>query len=238
MQFSGPADRPVRRVRAPDLQQEPCRFRVIIAEDSAEKVIEIAGYVHDHNDSSFIGVANHDQLKLVNEGTAKQYTLNLRHATITGQSRFAHEGVAFPAHSSEEILPDWTDLGHAVTIYVDLGNNGTIDDTLFIDNILDVDERGKGGIPTEFALLQNYPNPFNPSTTIRYEIPAPSHVTLKIFDLLGREVATLVDEPKAAGAYHIVWYGNGINGQAPTGVYLYRLRAGTTVISKKMLLLR
>jgi hypothetical protein len=89
-------------------------------------------------------------------------------------------------------------------------------------------------IPKEFALGQNYPNPFNPSTTIRYELPTRSHVVLKVYNLLGQEVATLVDEKIEAGRYKVVWDAIA----HPSGVYYYRLQAGFFTETKKLVLLK
>jgi uncharacterized delta-60 repeat protein len=94
--------------------------------------------------------------------------------------------------------------------------------------------------PTTFWLAQNYPNPFNPSTTIRYAIAKPSHVTLKVFNLQGQEVVTLVNENKPVGEYEIKWNPASV----PSGVYLYRLQvedpsgAGKFSETKKLILLR
>lgn len=89
-------------------------------------------------------------------------------------------------------------------------------------------------ISGEFRLYQNYPNPFNPSTTIAYDSPHSGFVTLKIFNLLGQEVATLVNEHKSAGYYQVAFDAKGL----ASGVYLYRLQAGLFTQTKKMLLLR
>lgn len=91
-------------------------------------------------------------------------------------------------------------------------------------------------IPTKVELFQNYPNPFNPETTISYSIPKSEHVTLKIYDLLGREVATLVDEYKQAGTYNSKL--NTQNFQLPTGVYFYRLQSGGYSETKKFVLMK
>ena len=93
-------------------------------------------------------------------------------------------------------------------------------------------------IPTIYELSQNFPNPFNPVTTIRYGLPKAERVTLKIYDLLGAEVATLVnDELKVAGYHAAIWDGiNGAGKKVVSGVYFIRLRAGSFVQTKKMLL--
>ena len=94
-------------------------------------------------------------------------------------------------------------------------------------------------IPTTYELSQNFPNPFNPATTIRYGLPKAERVTLKIYNLLGAEVATLVnDEPKAAGYHAAIWDGRDGNGRVvASGVYVYRLQAGSSVIITKKLVM-
>ena len=89
-------------------------------------------------------------------------------------------------------------------------------------------------IPNKFALEQNYPNPFNPTTTITYSIPFDTDVELKIYDVLGKEVATLVKEFKDAGIHSIEFGASKLS----SGVYLYRLQAGTFVQNKKMIVLK
>ena len=89
-------------------------------------------------------------------------------------------------------------------------------------------------IPTKFSLMQNYPNPFNSSSTIKYSIPKSSQVTLKIFNTLGEEIETLVNEEKPVGTYKVNW--NAVN--LPNGVYFYQLKAGDFIQTKKMILLK
>jgi len=89
-------------------------------------------------------------------------------------------------------------------------------------------------MPTNFELSQNYPNPFNPVTKITYQIPKESKVVIKVYDILGAEVASLVDETKEAGYYEIEL--NGIN--LPSGTYIYRMTAGDFVEAKKMVLMK
>lgn len=95
-------------------------------------------------------------------------------------------------------------------------------------------ERFETGIPGSFSLAQNFPNPFNPSTQIQFSLPRRSHVMLTIFDLLGREVATLVSEELSAGSYSTHWDAAGL----PSGVYLYRLHAEGFVQTRMMILMR
>ncbi len=95
-------------------------------------------------------------------------------------------------------------------------------------------------IPTEFELYQNYPNPFNPSTNIQYAISSMQIVTLKVYDILGSEVAALVDEYKSAGSYKVDFNSAGTlhATSLPSGVYFYRLQAGDYSETKKMILLK
>jgi hypothetical protein len=88
--------------------------------------------------------------------------------------------------------------------------------------------------PVSTALMQNYPNPFNPSTTIRYSLSKTDHVTLKIFDVTGREVATLVDAQRSPGDYAVSWSPEGL----ASGTYVYRLVSGSFIETKKLLYLR
>ena len=94
-------------------------------------------------------------------------------------------------------------------------------------------------VPKEFVLGQNFPNPFNPSTTIRYEVSAETRVILKIYNLLGQEVRTLVDAVKGSGRYETQWDGKNAAGkEVASGVYLYRLQAGSFIQTKKMLFIK
>ncbi|MFO7524921.1 MAG: T9SS type A sorting domain-containing protein, partial [Ignavibacteriaceae bacterium] len=93
-------------------------------------------------------------------------------------------------------------------------------------------------IPLSFALHQNYPNPFNPSTKISWQSPAGSHQTLKVYDVLGREVATLVDEYKDAGYHEVEFQLSVGNRQYASGIYYYQLKAGSFIETKKMMVIR
>jgi hypothetical protein len=89
-------------------------------------------------------------------------------------------------------------------------------------------------LPEIYALAQNYPNPFNPSTTIAFSLPHTSYITLEIFNTLGEKVATLLSGEHAAGTYETKWDATG----NASGIYFYRLKAGSFVETKKLILLR
>lgn len=89
-------------------------------------------------------------------------------------------------------------------------------------------------IPTEFSLMQNYPNPFNPFTTITYHLPKTTNVELKVYDVIGNEIATLVNEEKPVGIYNVQFTMNNLS----SGIYFYKLTAGDYVSTKKMILLK
>jgi len=89
-------------------------------------------------------------------------------------------------------------------------------------------------VPAKFCLEQNYPNPFNPATTINYQIPIKSKVTLKVYNSLGEELITLVNENKNAGRYEVNFDGS----KLVSGIYIYRLTAGRYAASKKLILLK
>lgn len=103
---------------------------------------------------------------------------------------------------------------------------------LYKKGLLGVQQNGR--IPEQFSLEQNYPNPFNPSTTIGFSVPAAGHVSLAVYDLLGKHIATLVDQNLDAGRYSANFSALSL----PSGIYFYRLRNGSITETKRMLLLK
>jgi len=106
------------------------------------------------------------------------------------------------------------------------GNWGPVGPVLAVEN--------DNGFPDRFELEQNYPNPFNPSTTIKYELPKASEVRLSVYDKLGHELSTLVNERREAGVHEVKFDAAGLS----SGVYFYRLQAGDFVQLKKLVLLK
>lgn len=91
-----------------------------------------------------------------------------------------------------------------------------------------------GMTPVTYALHQNYPNPFNPSTTIRFDVAAAGHVSLKVYDLLGREVALLLNREVGPGNHSVTWNAEGLT----SGIYFYRIQVNDFVKNRKLVLLK
>ncbi|MGD8306108.1 MAG: T9SS type A sorting domain-containing protein [Ignavibacteria bacterium] len=117
----------------------------------------------------------------------------------------------------------------------DLGYNPYwVDAQVVYDLITDVDDENPVEIPNEFQLYQNYPNPFNPQTRINFSVSELSFVSLKVFDVLGNEIAVLVNKEKRAGTYEVEFNAT----ELTSGVYFYQLRSGTYIQTRKMILIK
>ncbi|MFA5832777.1 MAG: endonuclease/exonuclease/phosphatase family protein [Bacteroidota bacterium] len=106
--------------------------------------------------------------------------------------------------------------------------------TIFTKKVARVAREINSTIPVNMELRQNYPNPFNPTTTIHFTIPSTSFVTLKVYDMLGREISSLVNEEKSAGNYQEWFDANGLS----SGIYMYKITACNSTISKRMMLMK
>jgi len=143
----------------------------------------------------------------------------------------------FPIAIISSLIPDsmYIMVATSLTGNPQVGTEIIVDDFVFLNSVTSM-ERDQH-VPGSFSLAQNYPNPFNPKTTISYQISEAGRVILKIFDVLGREVATLVDQIQIPGIYQAEW-----NMQGASGVYFYRLEAvssgRTFVETKKMAIVR
>ena len=117
-----------------------------------------------------------------------------------------------------------------------VAGSSSLDEIRWWENLLttSVEESIKNPVPNQFELYNNYPNPFNPETTINYSILMPCFVSIKIFNALGNEIKTLLNEEKQAGSYNIEWNADGF----PSGIYFYSLTAGNFRETKKMILLK
>ncbi|MFC1620381.1 DUF3160 domain-containing protein, partial [Candidatus Neomarinimicrobiota bacterium] len=126
--------------------------------------------------------------------------------------------------------PDWVNIYLADSLGVAFFTGRQLPGITYTD----VGTNDPGGLPQSFMLAQNYPNPFNPATTLRYTLPASQYVTLRVYDLAGREVATLVEKHQPAGEYQLVFDA----GDLPSSIYIARLITSEATRSIKMLLLK
>jgi photosystem II stability/assembly factor-like uncharacterized protein len=121
------------------------------------------------------------------------------------------------------------------SLFVNIPQNGNIDSVNFYLNRVSVGiHQISSNVPNEFKLFQNYPNPFNPTTNIKYQISNSSFVSLKVYDILGKEIITLVNEKQIPGFYEVSFNANSL----ASGIYFYRLSAGNFVQTKRMILLK
>ena len=144
----------------------------------------------------------------------------------------------YKPHSPLSVLSGMDPNGMWTLKIIDLvsGNSGTLEAwglKLYFDAISDV-ESDYSIIPNKFEVYQNYPNPFNPSTTIKWQMPETGLVTLKIYDVLGREITMLVNEELSAGKHETIFDASRLS----SGIYFYHLKAGSFIQTKKMLLLK
>jgi len=130
-------------------------------------------------------------------------------------------------------VPDTVHIRIELNIFSNTARPHFFLDDLFFRPIVGVRE-ANGDLPTAYTLSQNFPNPFNPKTTIRFSLPQSNYVTMKVFNLLGQEVARLVSEQLSAGTHTAEWNA----GKMESGVYFYRIQAGTFTGVKKMILLK
>jgi len=208
---------------------------------SYTNIFSYAFVLMEYNNILPVELASFTSLVLQNEKTVQ---LNWTTATETNNS-------GFEIHCKEQNATDWETIGFVPGFgtttepksysFTDEGietgtykyrlkqidYDGTYEYSIEIEIEFDF-------TPREFILSQNYPNPFNPSTIIRYEIPERGFVTLKVYDVLGNEIATLVNEEKSIGSYAVEFNATGL----PNGIYFYQLQAGSFVETKKMILLR
>lgn len=175
---------------------------------------------------------------------------------VTGASRFGYLGndtcTTVKLNAQGELVwsaaysrPD-TGIDNGEHVFVDTAGNVYVTGSSVARNGWDyfaikyrqstvgVEEETQNRVPRSYALRQNYPNPFNPATTISFSLPSQSFVSLRVFDALGREVSTLLAEELPPGSYEQLWNAVGL----ASGVYYYRLQAGSLMETKKLILLK
>ncbi|MBT8386042.1 MAG: T9SS type A sorting domain-containing protein [Ignavibacteria bacterium] len=161
----------------------------------------------------------------------------------TGFHPSAHNSLAFDENDNLYCaIGSSTSIGELISVDINTGF-GSLVGSIGFENLTGMALLPTGlssganettSLPKEFNLSQNYPNPLNPATIIKYQLPELSFVTLKVYDVLGNEVALLVDEEKPAGSYEINFDGS----ELTSGIYFYQLKAGNFIETKKMVLLK
>ena len=140
---------------------------------------------------------------------------------------------------SDPLTPFYSEVDRSATPVNVTGPSTTTDIDFYLRDVLSDVEEEVVMIPESFGLDQNFPNPFNPETTIRYHLPVDANIELSIYNLLGRKMVTLKTGPQTAGTYEVIW--NGLNErseQVPSGVYVFQLKAGEFIQTRKLALIR
>jgi photosystem II stability/assembly factor-like uncharacterized protein len=161
----------------------------------------------------------------IDTGTAVGFNGTMVHTTNGGTEWIGQQSNTLHSLNAVSFIDSRTGIA--------VGDSGTILRTTS-GGLMDVAERGPLFSPSSFVLCQSYPNPFNPSTTIAYELPQSSEVTLSVYDMLGREVSVLVNDRREAGVHKVKFDGAGL----ASGVYFYRLQVGDFVQTRKFVLLK
>ena len=191
-------------------------------------------YTRPFSDQNGIAIENFNNFSAVASITLNASNLSFSSGLINGKTYYMNDvyrDTAYAVHFSSGSLTYSATLpayGSSVYILADSSFH------LTVPSLTLVAEQPQPAIPLAFTLSQNYPNPFNPSTIIQYSIPHSSRVTLKVYDVLGRVVAVLVDEQKNPGTYDVEFEGKSLS----SGVYYYRLTSNNNSDVKRMLLLK
>ena len=247
-----------------DITGSEITFTINIVDNEPIRGIELDIY-HDFSDLTYSGVSRGDKLQgLVNdegdptsdmtilgnwvEDHVKVLAYSVNRARTEGngvEGNLLHltytlaDGVSLPDNISFYFtvvnIPGTSlnpELLNVVCSYPSQDSPATVNTT-----VASADERSI--LPSEYALFQNYPNPFNPSTQITFDVPNSEFVMLRVYNLLGQDVQTLINKSMAPGRYTVEWNGNDmLNNDVASGVYFYELRGKSFISRKKMLLIR
>ena len=156
--------------------------------------------------------------------------------TPSGKSFSINPNETISIEQTIDIETNWDADSLSVVVFVQSSGLKTVyqSETIKYSDLVVSNDDNQNQIPEEFILGQNFPNPFNPSSTIKFSIPTSEFVTLKVFDILGNEVAALVKENKLSGTYEVLFSAARLS----SGVYFYQLKAGEFLQTKKMILMK
>ena len=214
-------------------------------QDVAEIALTASALALAADDSVAFSLTAERQLDLANPGGAKSYDLDIELVSAEGETLFRSSGVPLGAGVAHSTDVDWDSFdGSDITINVDEDGDGNTDTQFTLTNEITETSRddrngadtgdGADGLPAEFALAQNYPNPVAQRTKIAYTLPEAAGVRLAVYDVVGREVAVLVDANKAAGRFEVEFDASFLS----NGVYLIRLQANAFAATRSMVVVR
>ena len=214
----------------------PEHFRIPCERTGSSAVVLVGG--SDLKETDEIGIWTVSQ-KLVGSGVVVHGNALV---TIWGDNNLTTESVEGAVENEPLVLQVWSRIAgktrklETASVVDGLkGKEESVELKFQANSVFVIDTREEPTVPTEFSLAQNYPNPFNPATVIEFGLPQDSRVTLEVFNLLGQEVAVLLPGVDYSAGYHKVSFEART---LPSGIYVYRIRAGDIVQSRKMLLLR
>jgi len=210
-------------------------LRSILSDNGSEKVYNIGDLQLEQDDYFSIRMETGANLFMQNEGGEKLYNLNIINLSLDTVDVYESREIIIESNCSHNLQPLWDSLYVVpVKILIDRDNDGTVDDSMFVENELtDIKHDEHEILPAEFYVSQNYPNPFNQRTVIRYQLPVISEVDLSIYNILGQKVATLVSEKQPAGTYKAEWDAM----EFASGIYFYRLETDKGFVQSKKLVL-
>lgn len=213
-------------------------MEVMHQQDMGEKMFRLRDVSVVSGDSVSFNLENDKELVVNNYGSSTSLDLELR--TDFGEDNyFLFENLELDESSGYKIsVTDWVDIAdQEVTLSIDSNLDGEYDDSKSLTSMpvssSEESERMQD-IPEGFELAQNYPNPFNPTTQISYSLPGQTHVQVTVYNTLGQEVATLVNETKNAGRYEVSFDASGLS----SGVYIYRLQTDSYTETRQMMLIK
>ncbi len=203
---------------------------------------------HNSNEALIFDGDSLDRVSLTTNSKTKtisylSYNTNFQNIAITKDDKYAFVAGAIEklviSLDNNSVIETFTAGGTNITtnsngseFYVTDSYNGTV--RVYKEQIPNGVKSGKNYLPSDYQLSQNYPNPFNPNTTIKYAIPKAGLVTIKVYNILGNEIATLVNEEKRPGEYSVIF--NGLN--LSSGIYFYRITSGKFTETKKLILMK
>ncbi len=197
-------------------------FNVNALQDSGAAVI--SGIVKDNSGNPVDGV-----IVFAADDNKSIYSFG-----VTGiNGLYSIRGLVPGSYTTSTDLPGYS-TAQSNTINLDYVSNYSSNDSFIITPEVITSVQENVPVITGYALNQNYPNPFNPTTTISYQIPTASHVVLKVFNILGKEVATLINANKQAGNYKVIFDAN----KLASGIYFYQIHAGNFIATRKLVLLK